>query len=80
MRSGEKFMNKNSSFDAGLILKIFGFVMFVYLFLGFMVLPCLNTLTSIFTTKDASGVLFSRNDAAFRLELAEISCRSRYNS
>ncbi|MBR2208574.1 MAG: iron ABC transporter permease [Synergistaceae bacterium] len=49
-------MNKNSSLDAGLILKIFGFVMFVYLFLGFMVLPCLNTLTSIFTTKDASGV------------------------
>ena len=49
-------MNKNSHFDAGLVLKIFGFVMFVYLFMGFMVLPCLNTLTSIFTTKDASGV------------------------
>ena len=56
MRSGENLMNKNSHFDAGLVLKIFGFVMFVYLFMGFMVLPCLNTLTSIFTTKDASGV------------------------
>ena len=29
--------------------------LFVYLFLGFMVLPCLSTLTSIFTTKDAAG-------------------------
>ena len=48
-------MKKNSYLDAGLILKIFGFVLFMYLFLGFMVLPCLNTLTSIFTTKDAAG-------------------------
>ena len=48
-------MNKNSSFDAGLILKIFGFVLFIYLFMGFMVLPCINTLASIFTTRDASN-------------------------
>ncbi len=35
--------------------KIFGGVLFVYLFLGFMVIPCFNTLTSIFTTRDAAG-------------------------
>ena len=48
-------MQKNNAFDAGLIAKIFGLVLFLYLFLGFMVLPCLNTLTSIFTTKNAQG-------------------------
>ncbi|MBQ7592847.1 MAG: iron ABC transporter permease [Synergistaceae bacterium] len=50
-------MQKNNSFDVGFIAKIFGFALFVYLFLGFMVLPCLNTLTSIFTTKNAQGVI-----------------------
>ncbi len=49
-------MQKNNSLDAGFIAKIFGFALFVYLFLGFMVLPCLNTLTSIFTTKNAQGI------------------------
>ena len=48
-------MQKTNSFDAGLIAKVFGLVLFLYLFLGFMVLPCLNTLTSIFTTKNAQG-------------------------
>ncbi len=37
------------------IFKVFGIAFFVYLFLGFMVLPCLNTLTSIFTAKNAAG-------------------------
>ena len=46
---------KQNTIDAGFIAKIFGFVLFVYLFLGFMVMPCLNTLTSIFTTKNAHG-------------------------
>ena len=41
--------------DLSLLWKVFGGVLFVYLFLGFMVMPCLNTLTSIFTTKDAAG-------------------------
>ena len=49
-------MQKSSSFDASFIAKIFGFTLFVYLFMGFMVMPCLNTLTSIFTTKNSSGV------------------------
>ena len=48
-------MQKTNTFDAGLIAKVFGLVLFLYLFLGFMVLPCLNTLTSIFTTKNAQG-------------------------
>ena len=45
---------KKDSFDVGLIAKIFGFVLFVYLFMGFMVLPCINTLASIFTVRDAA--------------------------
>lgn len=38
-----------------LIAKIVGVVLFCYLFFGFMLLPCLNTLTSIFTTTNAAG-------------------------
>ena len=41
--------------DLSLIYKVFGGVLFIYLFLGFMVRPCLSTLTSIFSTKDAAG-------------------------
>ena len=41
--------------DLSLIWKVFGTAFFVYLFFGFMLLPCLNTLTQIFTTKDAAG-------------------------
>jgi len=41
--------------DASLLYKIFGGVLFLYLFLGFMVIPCLNTLTSIFSAKDSAG-------------------------
>ena len=41
--------------NPSLLWKIFGTAFFVYLFFGFMLLPCLNTLTQIFTTKDASG-------------------------
>ena len=41
--------------DLSLLYKVFGAILFVYLFLGFMVLPCLNTLTSIFTARDAAG-------------------------
>ena len=42
-------------YGLGKLWGIFGGVLFVYLFLGFMVLPCLDTLTSIFSTKDAAG-------------------------
>ena len=39
--------------NASLIWKVFGIAFFVYLFFGFMLLPCLNTLTSIFTVQGA---------------------------
>ncbi|MBO7402278.1 MAG: iron ABC transporter permease, partial [Lachnospiraceae bacterium] len=50
----QKFLNPKP-LDAGLVLKIIGGLFFAYLFIGFMVLPCMNTLTSIFTTKNAQG-------------------------
>ncbi len=37
------------------VLRILGIGFFAYLFFGFMLMPCLNTLTSIFTTKNAAG-------------------------
>ena len=46
---------KAGGIDLSLLYKVFGGVLFLYLFLGFMVVPCINTLTSIFTTKDAAG-------------------------
>ena len=42
-------------FSATKALPGVGALVFAYLFLGFMLLPCLNTLTSVFTTKDADG-------------------------
>ena len=49
-------MNKKKSWlQPGMIGKVFGIAFFVYLFFGFMLLPCLNTLTQIFTAKDAQG-------------------------
>ena len=38
-----------------LLWKVFGTAFFVYLFFGFMLLPCLNTLGQIFTAKNAAG-------------------------
>lgn len=38
-----------------MIAKIIGGAFFAYLFFGFMLLPCLNTLTSIFTTVNGAG-------------------------
>lgn len=40
-----------------LLLKVFGIAFFVYLFFGFMLLPCLNTITQIFTAKNADGAV-----------------------
>ena len=36
-------------------LQLIGALFFAYLFFGFMLLPCLNTLTSIFSVKNAAG-------------------------
>ena len=48
-------IKKGGGVNLSLLYKVFGGVLFLYLFLGFMVVPCLNTLTSIFTTRDAAG-------------------------
>ena len=37
-----------------ILFRVFGVAFFAYLFFGFMLLPCLNTLTSIFRTKNAA--------------------------
>lgn len=42
---------KASWLTPGLIGKVFGIAFFVYLFFGFMLLPCLNTITQVFTAK-----------------------------
>ena len=42
-------------YGLGKLWAIFGGVLFVYLFLGFMVIPCFNTLTSVFRETDAAG-------------------------
>ncbi len=42
-------------FGPGMIVKAAGVCFFAYLFFGFMLLPCLNTLTSIFNTTNAAG-------------------------
>lgn len=47
--------SKDKRFTPKMIVKVIGFLAFVYLFFGFMLLPCLNTLTSIFMTKNAAG-------------------------
>lgn len=47
--------HRSSGLNAGLIWKTFGIAFFVYLFFGFMLLPCLNTLTQVFTATNAAG-------------------------
>ena len=42
-------------YGLGKLWGIFGGVLFIYLFLGFMVIPCFNTLTSVFRETDAAG-------------------------
>ena len=46
---------KPKGFRPEWIVRFVGVALFAYLFIGFMVLPCLNTLTSIFRTKNADG-------------------------
>ena len=45
-------------FNTERAFQLIGFLCFAYLFFGFMLLPCLNTLTSIFTVKDAAGTSY----------------------
>ena len=44
-----------SRFDAAFVVRMIGIVLFAYFFFGFMLLPCLNTITQIFTTTDSAG-------------------------
>ncbi len=39
----------------GAIPKAVGFLLYLYLFVGFMLVPCFNTLTSVFTTVNPDG-------------------------
>ena len=48
-------LRRKDSLNFSMVYKVFGGVLFLYLFLGFMVIPCVNTLTSVFTAKDAAG-------------------------
>ena len=43
-------------FTPELVLRIILLILFAYFFFGFMLIPCLNTLTSIFSVKNADGV------------------------
>ena len=43
-------------FSPELVLRIILLILFTYFFLGFMLVPCLNTLTSIFAERNADGV------------------------
>ncbi len=46
-------LNKRSL--SSIFFNTFGIALFAYLFLGFMVMPCINTLTSIFNSTNAAG-------------------------
>ena len=46
---------ENRKLQPELIVRLVGVCFFAYLFFGFMLLPCLNTLTSIFTATNAAG-------------------------
>ena len=48
-------MRKGLKKTSATVLKLIGIAFFAYLFFGFMLLPCLNTLTSIFSVKNAAG-------------------------
>ena len=41
--------------DKRTVPKIIGFLLYAYLFLGFMLIPCFNTLASVFTTVNPDG-------------------------
>ena len=55
MTGGSNMTQKSSKLTLGMLGKVFGVAFFVYLFFGFMLLPCLNTITQIFTTTDSTG-------------------------
>ena len=62
-----------------LLLRVFGVAFFAYLFFGFMLLPCLNTLTSIFRAKNPDGT-FAGPFAVINFFLAGTMGRFVWNS
>lgn len=48
-------LKSSNNFNLEFALKLFGGFLFLYLFLGFMIAPCFNTLVSIFTTRGPDG-------------------------
>ncbi len=48
-------MGKSIHLDKNSWLKAIGFLIYLYIFLGFMVIPCFNTLASIFSTHTPDG-------------------------
>ena len=73
-----RILKKPKDFNAGWALQLIGLLLFVYFFLGFMLLPCLNTLTSVFTAKEGDPLAVLRfffagsmlNDVLNSLKLA----------
>lgn len=49
MKTAPVRLDKNSGW------KLIGFLAYVYIFVGFMLLPCFNTLASVFTVKNPDG-------------------------
>ena len=45
----------NRRLDAAFVVRAIGIAAFAYFFFGFMLMPCLNTLTSIFNVTNAAG-------------------------
>ncbi len=48
-------LRRENRLSAEWILQMVGLCLFAFLFFGFMLMPCLNTLTSIFKEKNAAG-------------------------
>lgn len=51
----QRTLNKPGRVGVDTLAKVMGIAFFVYLFFGFMLLPTLNTITQIFSVKNAAG-------------------------
>ena len=60
------------------LLRIVGVAFFAYLFFGFMLLPCLNTLTSIFNVKNAAVSFIFSIIMIFILDLQNYTNSTNY--
>ncbi len=53
-------IRRPKTFNASWAIQLVGLLLFIYFFLGFMLLPCLNTLTSVFTAVDGDPLAVLR--------------------